>query len=71
MSMRSMRGIWIDAGKRDDWVPRPRRRGLPAELSAVGVPDSRVYFEIFDGGHMGIDYRYPLALSWLAHRLAR
>jgi hypothetical protein len=28
-------------------------------------------FELFEAGHGGIDYRYPLALAWLAERLAR
>jgi hypothetical protein len=35
------------------------------------VADDRVRLELFDAGHMAIDYRYPLSLSWLAHRLAR
>jgi hypothetical protein len=29
-----------------------------------------VHFELFDAGHRGIDYRYPLALAWLCHRIA-
>jgi hypothetical protein len=29
------------------------------------------HFELFDAGHGGIDYRYPLSLAWLAERLAR
>jgi len=28
-----------------------------------------VHFELFEGGHGGIDYRYPLALRYLAERL--
>jgi hypothetical protein len=35
------------------------------------VPDDRVQFELFDAGHMAIDYRYPMALAWLAPRLSR
>jgi len=35
------------------------------------VPDDRIYFELFNAGHGGIDYRYPLSLAWLAHRLPR
>jgi hypothetical protein len=35
------------------------------------VPHDRVYFELFEASHMGIDYRYPMALAWLAERLAR
>ena len=40
------------------------------ELTAAGVPAERVHFELFDAGHMDIGYRYPLALAWLAARLA-
>jgi hypothetical protein len=29
-----------------------------------------VHFELFDAGHGGIDYRYPLALSWLCRQIA-
>jgi hypothetical protein len=35
------------------------------------VPAEVIRFELFDAKHGGIDYRYPLALEWLAHRLAR
>ena len=28
-----------------------------------------IQFELFDATHMGIDYRYPLSLAWLCHRL--
>ena len=29
-----------------------------------------LYFELFDAKHGGIEYRYPLAIAWLADRLA-
>jgi hypothetical protein len=29
-----------------------------------------VYFELFDATHSAIDYRYPLAIKYLAERLA-
>ena len=48
-------------------APRPSARSW----QPLGVPDERVHFELFDAGHAGIDHRYPLALEWLAHRLAR
>jgi hypothetical protein len=38
-------------------------------VEAAGVADDSVYFELFDAGHGGIEYRYPLALAWLAERL--
>jgi hypothetical protein len=40
------------------------------QLRAVGLPDERAHFELFDAGHGGIDYRYPLALSWLCRQIA-
>jgi hypothetical protein len=70
-AVRSLRAVWIDAGTRDEWFLDLGAEAYRAELEAVGLPGERVYFELFDAGHMGIDYRYPLALSWLAHRLAR
>ena len=39
-----------------------------AELAAVGVSD--VAFELFEGTHAAIEYRYPLALAYLAERLS-
>jgi hypothetical protein len=36
-------------------------------LTAVGV---KAWFELFEGGHFGIDYRYPIGLRFLAERLA-
>ncbi|MEV5570592.1 alpha/beta hydrolase-fold protein [Spirillospora sp. NPDC052269] len=39
-------------------------------LKAVGVPDDRIYFELFDAGHGGIEYRYPLALAWPSERMS-
>jgi S-formylglutathione hydrolase FrmB len=69
--LRSMRAIWIDAGNRDEWYLDLGAEAFRAGLARIGVPEERIYFEIFDATHMGIDYRYPLSLAWLAHRLAR
>ena len=33
------------------------------------MKDDVVEFELFDGKHGAIEYRYPLALSWLLTRL--
>ena len=70
-AVRSLDSIWIDAGTRDEWFLDLGAEAFRAELQRVGVPDERVHFELFDATHMGIDYRYPLALTWLAGRLAR
>ncbi|HET8662417.1 MAG TPA: alpha/beta hydrolase-fold protein, partial [Micromonosporaceae bacterium] len=70
-ALRSMRGIWLDAGTRDELYLDLGASALRAELERIGVPGERVHFELFDAAHEDIDYRYPLALAWLAHRLAR
>ena len=48
-------------------VPRPRRGRLRRELAELGITD--VFFELFDAGHGAIEYRYPLAIRYLAERL--
>ena len=63
--------IWIDAGTRDDYHLDLGAQAFRDGLARIGVPDDRVYFELFDATHAAIDYRYPLALAWLAQRLAR
>jgi len=70
-ALRSLRAIWIDAGTSDEYNLDVGAQAFRAELAAAGVPDERVHFELFEGRHGGIDYRYPLALTWLAQRLAR
>jgi S-formylglutathione hydrolase FrmB len=70
-AVRSLRAVWIDAGTRDEWYLDVGADAFRAELARVGLPDDRVRFELFDAAHGGIDYRYPLALAWLAERLAR
>jgi Putative esterase len=70
-AVRSLRAVWIDAGTRDEWFLDLGAEAFRAELGDAGLPDERVHFELFDAGHGGIEYRYPLALSWLAPRLAR
>jgi S-formylglutathione hydrolase FrmB len=70
-AVRSLRAVWIDAGTRDEWYLDVGAEAFRTELARVGLPEERVQFELFDSGHGGIDYRYPLALAWLAERLAR
>jgi S-formylglutathione hydrolase FrmB len=70
-AVRSLRAVWIDAGTRDEWYLDLGAEAFHAEVVKAGLPDDRMHFELFDAGHGGIDYRYPLALAWLAERLAR
>lgn len=69
-ALRGMRAIWIDAGKRDEWYLDLAAEGFRVQVEKAGTPRDAVYFELFDAGHMGIEYRYPLALRFLAERLA-
>jgi S-formylglutathione hydrolase FrmB len=66
-ALRGMRAIYIDAGKRDEFFLDLGAEAFRQELAALGVTD--VFFELFDGGHMSIEYRYPLAIRYLAERL--
>jgi hypothetical protein len=62
-----MRGIYLDAGKKDEWSLDVGAAAFAAELDRIGV---EYRFELFDGGHGGIEYRYPIALAFLAERLS-
>jgi S-formylglutathione hydrolase FrmB len=70
-ALRAQRAIWIDAGTKDDYFLDLGAEAFRAELGRIGVDDERVHFELFEATHAAIDYRYPLALAWLARRLAR
>jgi hypothetical protein len=66
-ALRSQRAIYIDAGKRDEWFLDLGADAFRRELDALGITD--VFFELFDASHGGIEYRYPLAIGYLAERL--
>ena len=70
-ALRSLSAIWIDAGTSDEWFLDLGATAFRDGLARIGVPTERVAFALFDAGHGGIEYRYPQALAWLAHRLAR
>lgn len=67
---RGLHAVWIDAGTRDEWYLDLGATAFRDALLAAGLPGDRMRFELFPAGHGGIDYRYPLALSWLAARLS-
>ena len=68
-ALRGLRAIWIDAGRSDEYFLDLGAEAFRAELAAIGVDDDRVRFELFDGGHGGMEWRYPDAIGWLAERL--
>ena len=69
-ALRSLSGIWIDAGNADDFYLDVGAQAFRTALAEAGVPDEVIRFELFDGTHGAIDYRYPLALAWLCERIA-
>ncbi len=68
-ALRSMRAIWIDAGKRDEYYLDLGAMAFRRAVAEAGVAEDRVFFELFDATHTAIEYRYPLALAWLLRRL--
>ena len=68
--LRGLTAIWIDAGKRDEWFLDVGATAFREALREIGVADDVIHFELFEATHMGIDYRYPLSLAWLADRIA-
>jgi S-formylglutathione hydrolase FrmB len=66
-TLRSMRAIWLDAGTKDEWYLDNGAIAVSRELDAIDVPHT---LELFEAGHMGINYRYPLSLAFLARALS-
>jgi S-formylglutathione hydrolase FrmB len=69
-ALRSLRAIWIDAGTRDEFNLDLGAEAFRGALREIGVADDVIRFELFDAGHGAIEYRYPLSLAWLCHRIA-
>jgi S-formylglutathione hydrolase FrmB len=65
--LRSMRGVWIDAGTKDEWFLDNGAVAVSKRLEAIGVEHT---LELFDAGHMSIGYRYPRSLAFLAEALS-
>ena len=61
-ALRSMRRIYLDAGRRDEYYLDLGAQAFAAELHALGVEHT---LELFDGKHGGIAYRYPGAIREL------
>ncbi len=60
--LRSMRLIYLDAGRSDEYFLDLGAQAFSQELSKLGIEHS---LELFDGKHGGIAYRYPRAIGQL------
>jgi S-formylglutathione hydrolase FrmB len=69
-TLRNLTAVWIDAGRADEYYLDLGATAFRRALTEAGVPDDRVHFELFEGRHGGIEYRYPLSLAWLCERIA-
>jgi hypothetical protein len=67
-ALRSLKGIYIDAGNRDEYFLDLGAQAFRQALAGIGVDDVR--FELFPAAHGGIEYRYPIAMRYLADRIA-
>lgn len=66
-ALRSMKLVYLDAGKSDEYFLDLGAQAFAKELDALNVPYS---LELFDGSHGGIAYRYPGAIKALAEALS-
>jgi S-formylglutathione hydrolase FrmB len=67
-AVRGLRAVYIDSGKSDEYFMDLGAEAFRRVVEELGAED--VQFELFDGTHGGITWRYPLALRYLADRLA-
>ena len=67
-ALRGLRAIWIDGGTSDEWFLEIGGQAFSDALGAIGITD--VHFELFEGADGRIEYRYPMALAYLAERLS-
>ncbi len=65
-----LRGVWLDAGRRDEYFLDLGAVALRRALVDAGLPAERLRFELFDGGHRGLSGRYPLSLAFLVESLS-
>jgi len=63
----TMKAIYIDAGRHDQYYLDLGATAFHDALAQIGVTD--VFFELFEGTHSSIEYRYPISLKYLAERL--
>jgi enterochelin esterase-like enzyme len=66
-ALRSMRLIYVDAGRSDEFFLDLGAQAFAAEVAKLGLEHT---LELFDGTHGGIQWRYPLAVRALAQALS-
>ncbi len=69
-ALRGLRGIWIDAGKADEYLLDMGAEAFRRELAAIGVTEPVVHFELVEGTHADLEHLYAPAIGWLAERIS-
>jgi hypothetical protein len=69
-TLRNLRAVWIDSGRDDEYYLEVGAIAFRREVLASGIPADRVHFELFEGTHRGLKWRYPLSLAFLAECLS-
>jgi hypothetical protein len=67
-ALRSMRRIYLDAGKQDQFFLDLGAQAFSDELTRLGIDHT---LELFEGTHDGISYRYPGAIHELVLALVQ
>jgi hypothetical protein len=62
-ALKSLRAVYVDAGRHDEYYLDLCAEAFVKALRDLGLDHQ---FELFDGGHGGIEYRYPRAIRYLA-----
>ena len=68
-ALRAQHAIWIDAGTSDEYFLDLGATAFRRELEKLGIGAPVLRFELFEGKHGGIAWRYPAAIAFLADRL--
>ncbi len=68
LNMRKLRGIFIECGSRDEYQLHVGARIFTKKLKQYGI---NYWYEEFEDGHMGTNYRYDVSLVKLSEVLAK
>jgi hypothetical protein len=66
--LRSLRGIYVDCGTRDQYHLHYGARILHERLREVRIPH---HYEEFDDDHSSVGYRLDVSLPWLYEKIGR
>jgi enterochelin esterase family protein len=68
LNLRKLRGIFLECGSRDEYHLHIGARIFTKKLKQYGIP---FWYEEFDDGHMGTNYRYDVSLAKLSEIISK